>query len=166
MTHDELVQRAKKWLRNTRRCSVVISELVTGCPEIPDAIGWGNAGFSVLVECKTSVSDFYADRRKRFDRCGFKRYYMTIPGLIKPSLLRDGWGLLEVHPRQVKVVHEAVQQDDRNMRHELSLLVSALRRGASCPPESLVVVSSLQEWENQPVIEDEAAEAARAKGGA
>lgn len=26
MTHKELVQRAIKWLRNTRRCSIVVSE--------------------------------------------------------------------------------------------------------------------------------------------
>jgi hypothetical protein len=42
---------------------------VASCAEVPDAIGWSSAyGWhgSTVIECKTSVSDFYADRKKRF----------------------------------------------------------------------------------------------------
>lgn len=35
MTHVELVERAERWLRNTRKCSVVLTELCTGM-EVPD----------------------------------------------------------------------------------------------------------------------------------
>jgi hypothetical protein len=66
MTHDELCERARRWLAGTRRCEPVFSN-VASCDEIPDAIGWSSCHKwhgSTVIECKTSVSDFYADRRK------------------------------------------------------------------------------------------------------
>lgn len=68
MTHNELCERAILWLRGTRRCEPVFSRCAS-CSEIPDAIGWSSAyGWrgSTVVECKTSVGDFYADLRKAF----------------------------------------------------------------------------------------------------
>lgn len=66
MTHEKLCERARRWLSGTRRCEPVFSNIAS-CQEIPDAIGWsscyGWAG-STVVECKTSRSDFHADRRK------------------------------------------------------------------------------------------------------
>lgn len=61
-THDALCLRAKRWLSGTMRCNPTFSNCAS-CAEIPDAIGWHSGG-SIVVECKTSVSDFYADRRK------------------------------------------------------------------------------------------------------
>ncbi len=69
MTHGELCERAKRWLRGTRRCDPVFSNCAS-CAEIPDAIGWSSAGSwygSTVIECKTSLSDFYADQKKRFE---------------------------------------------------------------------------------------------------
>ena len=66
MTHDELCARARRWLSGTRRCNPVFSNLAS-CAEIPDAIGWSSAyGWygSTVIECKISVSDFYADKKK------------------------------------------------------------------------------------------------------
>jgi hypothetical protein len=66
VTHDELCERARRWLVGTRRCEPVFSN-VASCDEIPDAIGWSSCHKwrgSTVVECKTSVADFYADRRK------------------------------------------------------------------------------------------------------
>jgi hypothetical protein len=42
------------------------------CAEIPDAIGWSAHG-SIVVECKTSILDFYADEEKyiRYTRPGW-----------------------------------------------------------------------------------------------
>ena len=64
MTHDELCERGKRWLSGTRRCNPVFSRCAS-CAEIPDAIGWSSDG-STVIECKTSLSDFYADKKKRF----------------------------------------------------------------------------------------------------
>jgi hypothetical protein len=111
MTHDELVQRAARWLKNTQRCGVVLTEFVSYSPETPDAIGWKNGGlWSYLVECKTSLGDFYADAKKpgrslrRLAGLGRERYYMTPKGLLDVERVRrnrPGWGLLEVCGRRV-----------------------------------------------------------------
>ena len=66
MTHEELCERARRWLSGTRRCQPVFSNIAS-CGEIPDAIGWSSAyGWrgSTVVECKTSLSDFHADKYK------------------------------------------------------------------------------------------------------
>ena len=66
MTHAELCERARRWLKGSRRCHPVYSDNAS-CSEIPDAIGWSShfswCG-STVVECKVSVSDFYADKKK------------------------------------------------------------------------------------------------------
>jgi len=110
MTHAELVDRAARWLRGTMRCDPVLTEY--GCwatPEQPDAFGVNSDG-TVVVECKTSISDFYADGRKPYRRqphygMGRRRYYLTPRGLISPQrlTLRPGWGLLEVVGRIIRV---------------------------------------------------------------
>lgn len=114
ITHDELVQRAARWLAGTRRCAPVLTEhSCWATPEQPDAFGI-NSGGTILVECKASVSDFYADLSKLFRRhpvlgMGRQRYYMTPPGLLSEKLLDKclGWGLLEVHPQTVRVIRES-----------------------------------------------------------
>src|SRR5262245_18102650 len=66
MTRDELCEKAMRWLRGTRRCNPVYAHNAS-CSEIPDAIGWSSSHQwrgSTVIECKTSVSDFYADLRK------------------------------------------------------------------------------------------------------
>ena len=92
MTHGELVQKARVWLGRTWRsaapeghgaCSVVLAELncVSDTGEVPDAIGW-SWGYSTLVECKVSRSDFAADMKKPFRMAeelgmGTQRYYLA-----------------------------------------------------------------------------------------
>ncbi len=66
MTHHQLCQRAAAWLRGNRRCEPVLTK-VASCREIPDAIGWTSCykyRGSLVVECKTSLADFYADKAK------------------------------------------------------------------------------------------------------
>jgi len=64
-THKELVQRASKWLQNSASCPVVLYE-ARGAYEIPDAIGWkAHGNQSIVIECKTSISDFKKDQEKR-----------------------------------------------------------------------------------------------------
>ena len=102
MTHNELCERAARWLQNTQKCRLVLREVVYYVVEIPDAIGW-RWGSSILVECKTSRTDFAVDARKPFRHAnagmGEKRYFMTEPGLVRPEELPIGWGLLEVHEK-------------------------------------------------------------------
>jgi hypothetical protein len=142
VTHDQLVERAARWLRRTRRCPVVATEIVTTnhTGECLDAIGW-HQGYSILVECKASRSDFLADRRKTFrtmERLGMgdQRYYMTPPALVRPDELPPKWGLLEVHGRQVRVIRRCEDPDrpynsapfEASHREEKIVLLSILRR--------------------------------------
>ncbi len=140
MTHDELVERAVKWLKSTGRCGVAVPELVTYCDESPDAIGWRSEGqICVLIECKASRSDFLSDKKKFFRKhpeegVGNKRYFMTPPGLIDPKELPENWGLLEVNSKQVRKVRESGDhcigwENYKSMRMMYSLLRRTAKRG-------------------------------------
>lgn len=88
MTHDELCERAIRWLRGTRRCNPVFSRCAS-CAEIPDAIGWSSSFSwegSTVVECKTSLSDFYADQKKRFE--WFKQAGEPFAGMYRFKMSR------------------------------------------------------------------------------
>ncbi|KJU81084.1 adenylosuccinate synthase [Ectopseudomonas oleovorans] len=119
MSHADLCAIAVKWLKRANSaggpgCHVAVSECRSGWTgEVPDAIGFRAAGSlddgSVVVECKTSRSDFLADRKKAHRTtggCGNWRYFMAPEGLISPDELPPGWGLLTVNNRgHVKAVH-------------------------------------------------------------
>lgn len=146
--HRDLVALAARWLRGSARvcrsygdlhvtvssrCRVVLTEMVSAAPEIPDAIGWFCCGLmSIVVECKTSRSDFLADQKKSSRSpgrgMGAFRYYLAPNGLISPEELPDKWGLLVPSARGVTVVRLAKQRDEYNVRGERTLLVSALAR--------------------------------------
>ena len=145
-THKSLVKGAGIWLRKFG-CGVVLEELVscsiTG--EIPDAIGW-KFGFSYLIECKASRSDFLSDKKKVFRRnpeqgMGAYRFYMSPPHIIEIKDLPEGWGLIWRDGKKMETVkglrcnYSNVVDDkqiknftDRSLRAEIDLLVSALRR--------------------------------------
>lgn len=53
-------------MSGSRHCEPVFSNIAS-CAEIPDAIGWSSCYSwrgSTVIECKTSTSDFHADKRK------------------------------------------------------------------------------------------------------
>jgi hypothetical protein len=133
VTHSELCARAVRWLRGTKGCRIYFSEITTAAGEIPDAIGW-RLGHSVLVECKTSLSDFYADQRKNGRRnghpkgIGFWRYYLTPPALLTNATLPDGWGLLEAEAKITRVIGEAEPNENVDWRDETRIFLSVLRR--------------------------------------
>lgn len=142
MTHDDLVLRAEKWLKS-QGCGVVFRDefrALTHSGEQPDAIGWRD-GLSIMIECKASRSDFFADKKKRFRidpamGMGDWRFFMCPPGIIKPEDLPEGWGLLYALPKQTKKVHgipsNAMWWNGKpfngNKRYETQMMYSALRR--------------------------------------
>ena len=143
--HDHLVSRAARWLAGSCGCSTTLTELraFTGSGECPDAIGW-RSEYSILVECKTSRSDFLADRKKPFRKnpelgVGSYRFYLCPPGVIETEDLPDGWGLLYVEKNRIRKIAGPTGNiwshgDNRRYRHtrnkdaEIAMLVSALRR--------------------------------------
>lgn len=144
MTHAELVTRAVAWLRGSVGCSVVISETPSGMTiEIPDAIGWRRMGCeSHLVECKTSRSDFKADRKKLSAQFGMGdyRYYLVPPKLVEPSELPEFWGLAYCYPSKIVRIKKAERRVRDSIRAacESSLLFRDLEshhqiRQGICP---------------------------------
>lgn len=134
MTHYDLVDRAGRWLLNTKRCKlVVVNAKPFSCVEHPDAIGWNAVGESIVVECKVSTPDFRADHYKKWRASstgmGFYRYFMTPPGLWTYGEPWDGSGLVEVHGRIVRVIHKATPRQTRDWTAEMNLLVSRLSGG-------------------------------------
>lgn len=139
MDHNELVARGVKWLKNSLSCRVVLSELVasTRSMEIPDVIGWVR-GMSILIECKMSRSDFFADLRKPARKnnskaLGHWRFYLTPPRLLNILDIPPGWGLYEVE-KQVKYISGVKYTNASqppfvsNRDSEVAMLVSALSR--------------------------------------
>jgi len=131
-THKKLVRRMAAWLKNTRQMTVVIAELASRNSETPDVIGWVGAAGSILIECKVSRADFLADGTKFFRRCsergmGDRRYVAAPAGLLSADEMPDGWGLIEVRDRFVRVVKEAAPMI-ADKRNECVVLMSALRR--------------------------------------
>jgi hypothetical protein len=158
VTHALLVKKAATWLRSIG-CRVVLTERTTG-KEFHDAIGWRNnwrgAPISYVVECKVSVSDFRADRRKKsrasYDvRPAMHCYYLTPINLLKVDRsgwplkakdVPDGWGLLELpaahravqltaHPRSHSYGNRSDLDDDRTadqLRGEVEQLYMELYR--------------------------------------
>lgn len=136
LTHDNLVALAARWLRSTRKCSLVATErMAPTANEAPDAIGWRWDGFSVLVECKTSLGDFYADRRKPTRRgllpaMGQERWYLTPPGLLTGRDLPVGWGWAVVQHGRVYRLTPSVPRpaDPEMLAAERPLLLAIARR--------------------------------------
>lgn len=101
MTHDDLCLIAHKYL-SKNGFGVVFHDkfkAVTHTGEQPDCLGF-RSGVSCLIECKTTRSDFLADRKKRFRQnpelgLGDWRFMLTPKGLISVEELPVGWGLLE-----------------------------------------------------------------------
>jgi len=136
MLHDDLVARAVRWLRTTRRCCPILTGL-KGAREEPDAIGWKTTGLSVLVECKASRADFFRDAKKLtrrfsdvFAGMGQERWYMTRTGLIAPHEVPAGWGLIEVKAKVTRIIVRATcpRLEPQRSFAELPLLLMALRR--------------------------------------
>lgn len=163
LAHADLVLRAARWLRNTRGCSVVFTEFACSGGEIPDAIGW-QYQHSILVECKTSRSDFMADKNKPWRRMpelgmGLERYFMVPEGIITPTDLcgldarlqfaRSKWGLLWVCKNQVRVMKKAEGFGVRDRIREVGFLVSMLRRaGLRIGPG--VTLDAWLKWDQRP----------------
>ena len=167
MTHADLVNRARAWLRR-QGCAIVLTEFHANTQEKPDAIGWRD-GLSILVECKVSRADFLADRRKSFRAeggMGDWRYFLAPPGVAEPKdmAMFPGWGLLQAGPKNIVRVHggpvgNCMWYLDKpftgNHNAERRLLVSALRRlqlhhGV---PELDALIHATYESKNGPAIQ-------------
>jgi hypothetical protein len=142
LTHSELIEIGARWLKNQCRCSVILKELATYTShgETPDIIGF-NSWRSLMIEAKTSRSDFFADRKKIFRQhqefgMGQYRFIICPAELLQPNEIYDGWGLLWVRGKKVYQQNcdvtggssHGVSCFAGNITSERSMLLSALRR--------------------------------------
>lgn len=135
MNHAQLIRAAEQWLRS-QRCRIVLSEQTAESGEVPDVIGWKADCRSVVIECKISRADFFADQNKLVRRkphlgMGCKRYYLTPKGLLKTTELPQTWGLLEYAQREVMLIARASRDSQRSesgLLAEMELLLASLRR--------------------------------------
>ncbi len=111
--HEALVGHARDWLANNG-CRVVVTNRGFYGLEIVDAIGWG-VDLCTVVECKTSLEDLRADRRKRHTTEGASmgdlRYFLTPKGLLHPDKTPEGHGLLELRGSRVYKLRQAPARD-------------------------------------------------------
>lgn len=136
MTHQQLVRLAEEWLRQRYRCGIVLSEQSCASGETPDVIGWKGSCRSVVIECKVSRADFFADQEKPFRRqpeiaMGCERFYLVPQGLLEKQELPAGWGLLECKGREITMAVRSRRQSQRTqigMKWEMNLLLASLRR--------------------------------------
>ncbi len=142
--HTVLVNAAYSWVIKNAHCGVALKELYTAAcnGEYPDVIGFGAWGHSVLIECKTSRSDFHADKKKAFRiypeiGMGSQRFYCCPTNLLKVEDLPEGWGLIYVDDKKkarcvfnpykgpIETRHKGF---DKNTKAEHGMMYSALRR--------------------------------------
>jgi hypothetical protein len=158
LTHAELISESVKWLNKPyasskefghSACNVIISELVTYTTygEIPDVIGYmSGKQKTVLIECKTSYSDFMADQKKIFRSAlmpesgmGDQRWYFAEEGIIPVEKVPDKWGLIEfLHSGVIKVTKTCSLFDSKNYRNEMNLLISAICRLKVSEPDECI----------------------------
>lgn len=132
-THASLVMAAAIWLRGSRRCKAVLTEIASCYDEIPDVIGWLGGGSSIVVEVKISREDFLRDARKPFRRhpergMGIYRYFFVPRGLLQPGDVPRNFGLAELRGERVFILRKPVPFAEYNWRNEMHLLVSAVDR--------------------------------------
>ena len=135
MNHGQLIRLAEQWLRR-EGCRIVLSEQTADSGEVPDAIGWKANCHSIVIECKVSRADFFADQRKKSRQkpgraMGCERLYLMPAGLLQAEELPNGWGLLEAYRGGVAaIVRHGTDsgRKDRGLVAEMALLLASLRR--------------------------------------
>lgn len=148
ITHDYLCDKAFKWLKSHKQniiipnCSIISRELVTLVRETPDVIGWSQ-GISYLIECKTSLADFKADKKKYFRATpnmgmGDYRYFLAPKGLLKVYDLPEGWGLLELSRRSIFITYPSYKFTS-DKRNEIIVISSIASRAYSNSTKGIFV---------------------------
>lgn len=144
-SHSELTVIAANWLKNSIKCPVVAREIAanTVSRETPDAIGW-KSDCCYLIECKTSKTDFYKDKKKiarqeGFPALGNKRIYIAPKDILSPESIPKDWSLYEVNEKG-KVRYKTGPKVNETGKFsscrtsETAILISIIRRLSNWKP--------------------------------
>ncbi|WP_318493496.1 hypothetical protein [Photobacterium leiognathi] len=102
LTHDQIADFAATQLKRFGY-QLAFSNLTSNSHiELPDVLGFTGFGKSIVIEVKTSISDFHADKKKKSRvnkelSIGNQRVYLTPKGLLNPQDIPYGWLLWEIH---------------------------------------------------------------------
>lgn len=133
INHSKLVEAGAKWLFN-KGYKVVLKELVTCSPEIPDCIGFSPAKNSFLIEAKASRSDFFQDKKKffrvnAFQGVGTFRAFICEKGLIASEEVPENWGLIYLYENgRTRTIKPATAFKEKQVYNEKAMLISVIRR--------------------------------------
>lgn len=127
MTHKELIELGSRFLRH-QGYWMWLSEPSTDCREKPDLIAF-KLSESIVIECKSSRSDFLKDKDKPFrtDSTGMGNYriYLAPAGMIKSEELLPSWGLLEARDENtLRFTVRPKYQESGNLMGERMLIYS------------------------------------------
>jgi len=106
----------------------------------PDVIGWRD-GKSIVIEAKTSHSDFLNDKKRKnvgtervgkLGKVGDFFYYLTFPDVIKVNELEEEEGLIYYYPNTIGkgkniCIKKALYKDRGTKDTEIAILLSILR---------------------------------------
>ena len=147
ITHSKLIDIGRSWLNSAyspsldhghKPCSIILTEpyASTRYNEIPDIFAvcdlWHGKILTVLIECKVSRSDFYADQKKvcrlMKEGIGGQRWYLAPEGIIPIEKLPEKWGLLEVSKfKELKIIKRPELQE-RDKDSEMNIIVNLVKR--------------------------------------
>ena len=106
---------AREVVRGTRRLLrarniATVTELVLADGRRADIVGLGPDGSVTIVEVKSSIADFRADRKWSFYRAFCDRLFFAIPVTVPLAIMPDETGLIVADGYGADVVREALEQ--------------------------------------------------------
>ena len=107
-TAREVVRGTRRLLR--ARNIATVTELVLADGRRADIVGLGPDGSVTIVEVKSSIADFRADRKWSFYRAFCDRLFFAIPVTVPASIMPDETGLIVADGYGGDVVREALEQ--------------------------------------------------------
>ena len=107
-TAREVVRGTRRLLR--ARNIATVTELVLADGRRADIVGLGPDGSVTIVEVKSSVADFRADRKWSFYRAFCDRLFFAIPVTMPVAIMPDETGLIVADNYGADVVREAFEQ--------------------------------------------------------
>lgn len=154
ITHSELCEVAAEYARKTLRCGIVLIEhKCMTTPEIVDVAGF-RAGVMINIEVKVSRKDFLSDKKKPHRQdpkrgAGDYRLFCAPSGLIQPSDLPHGWGLLEYHEGSGRIKASHCPPLLRALMHPDDYRLRALQQGRDLSQRELETIQYAFEECNQ-----------------
>ena len=107
-TAREVVRGTRRLLR--ARNIATVTELVLADGRRADIVGLGPDGSVTIVEVKSSIADFRADRKWSFYRAFCDRLFFAIPVTVPAFIMPDETGLIVADGYGADVVREALEQ--------------------------------------------------------